>query len=115
MKKNIAFLAFIVLIAGCTNESGNGTQLANPSATFCIEQGFTYESRNTPLGEDGFCVFDDGSECNAWEYFREECTVETASPCKDLCGDGTCQEMVCEAIGCPCAETAETCPFDCLV
>lgn len=33
--------------------------------------------------------------------------------CKDLCGDGQCQEMVCMAIGCPCAETAESCPEDC--
>ena len=33
--------------------------------------------------------------------------------CKDLCGDGVCQEIVCMAIGCPCAETAESCPEDC--
>jgi hypothetical protein len=33
--------------------------------------------------------------------------------CKNLCGDGICQEMVCLAIGCPCAETAESCPKDC--
>jgi len=33
--------------------------------------------------------------------------------CVDKCGDGTCQEIVCLAIGCPCAETAQTCPIDC--
>lgn len=33
--------------------------------------------------------------------------------CSDHCGDGTCSEIVCEAIGCPCAETPETCPKDC--
>jgi hypothetical protein len=33
--------------------------------------------------------------------------------CKDLCGDGICQEVVCMAVGCPCAETAESCPEDC--
>ncbi|MGH7960514.1 MAG: hypothetical protein ACRERD_01655, partial [Candidatus Binatia bacterium] len=33
--------------------------------------------------------------------------------CKDLCGDGTCQEIVCMAIGCPCAETPQSCPQDC--
>ncbi|MEK6963578.1 MAG: hypothetical protein AABX70_04070 [Nanoarchaeota archaeon] len=33
--------------------------------------------------------------------------------CKDLCGDGQCQEVVCMAIGCPCAERAESCPQDC--
>lgn len=35
------------------------------------------------------------------------------SGCKDTCGDGECAEMVCQAIGCPCAESAETCPQDC--
>lgn len=34
--------------------------------------------------------------------------------CEDLCGDGTCQEIVCMAIGCPCAETKESCPQDCV-
>jgi hypothetical protein len=33
--------------------------------------------------------------------------------CEDLCGDGKCQEIVCMAIGCPCAETKESCPQDC--
>jgi hypothetical protein len=33
--------------------------------------------------------------------------------CKNQCGDGVCQEIVCLAIGCPCAETKENCPQDC--
>ncbi len=33
--------------------------------------------------------------------------------CVDKCGDGTCQEIVCSAVGCPCAETKITCPQDC--
>ena len=33
--------------------------------------------------------------------------------CKNLCGDGICQEIVCMAIGCPCPETPENCPQDC--
>lgn len=33
--------------------------------------------------------------------------------CKDQCGDGFCQEIVCMAIGCPCAETPQSCPDDC--
>lgn len=33
--------------------------------------------------------------------------------CKDMCGDGVCQEIVCMAVGCPCPETPETCPQDC--
>ncbi|MCD6085608.1 hypothetical protein J7J41_01265, partial [bacterium] len=33
--------------------------------------------------------------------------------CKNLCGDGICQEITCMAIGCPCPETPKTCPEDC--
>mgnify|MGYP005839159459 CR=1 FL=1 len=33
--------------------------------------------------------------------------------CNNLCGDGICQELVCMAIGCPCAENKESCPQDC--
>lgn len=34
--------------------------------------------------------------------------------CKNMCGDNQCQEVVCQAIGCPCAETITTCPQDCI-
>ena len=33
--------------------------------------------------------------------------------CENLCGDNQCQEIVCQAIGCPCAETKATCSQDC--
>lgn len=33
--------------------------------------------------------------------------------CVDRCGDGICQEVVCLAAGCPCPETAGSCPQDC--
>lgn len=33
--------------------------------------------------------------------------------CKNLCGNQVCEAMVCMAVGCPCAESKETCPSDC--
>jgi len=39
--------------------------------------------------------------------------MPTVEGCKDLCGDGVCQEIVCMAIGCPCPETPASCPADC--
>lgn len=33
--------------------------------------------------------------------------------CKDQCGNGVCEEMVCMAEGCPCAESTASCPADC--
>jgi hypothetical protein len=51
------------------------------------------------------------------EYFRVDMNVTTpkryTGVCRDLCGDGVCQEVVCMAVGCPCPETPQTCPEDC--
>ncbi|HTK76797.1 MAG TPA: hypothetical protein VL371_16140 [Gemmataceae bacterium] len=33
--------------------------------------------------------------------------------CKNVCGNGSCDEIVCMAVGCPCAETKASCPQDC--
>jgi len=33
--------------------------------------------------------------------------------CINQCGDGKCGEIVCLSIGCPCAETIDSCPEDC--
>ena len=33
--------------------------------------------------------------------------------CKNTCGNGSCDAIVCQGTGCPCAETAESCPQDC--
>jgi putative hemolysin len=48
--------------------------LANPAAVYCQEQGGTVEIRTDAQGgQYGVCVFDDGSECDEWAYFRGEC------------------------------------------
>lgn len=86
--------------------------LANPASVFCEEQGGVLEHRMVEAGQKGFCIFEDGSECGQWEFFRGECQKGERF-CKDMCGDGICQEIVCMAIGCPCSETKETCPEDC--
>jgi len=53
------------------------------------------------------CRTPDGSS------FVEEIPTVSPSVCLDLCGNGTCEEIVCTAIGCPCPETPATCPQDC--
>jgi len=67
-----------MLLAGCdetkTPQPVINTQIANPSATYCIQQGHKYESRKqSDGGEYGVCVFKNGSECEAWAYFKGEC------------------------------------------
>ncbi len=53
--------------------------------------------------------------------FTELANEETIYPiedttdqlCVNKCGDGVCQEIVCQASGCPCAETKDSCAVDC--
>jgi putative hemolysin len=94
-------------------DAASASQLPNPASVNCAEQGGNLEIRTeADGGQRGFCVFSDGSECEEWQFFRGECEKGSIF-CKDLCGDGICQEIVCLAVGCPCSETPETCPKDC--
>ncbi|MDD1653758.1 MAG: DUF333 domain-containing protein [Methanomicrobiales archaeon] len=51
-----------------------GAGIANPSAVYCEEQNLTYEIRKNPDGsESGVCIMADGTECDGWAYYRNEC------------------------------------------
>lgn len=75
--------------------------------------------QNDCLKQSGYCA----QECNENDgvvYLKgcpsgQVCCMpkESYVGCKDLCGDGICQEIVCLAIDCPCAETVGSCPQDC--
>ncbi len=69
------FLTAICLttLAACddTTTQDTSTQLANPAATFCAENGHTYEIRDGAGGQTGVCILSDGSEVDAWDYFRK--------------------------------------------
>jgi hypothetical protein len=55
-----------------------------------------------------YCETEDG------QRFEEEVNKTGDSFCEDLCGDGVCQEIVCLAEACPCAESPVSCPEDCV-
>lgn len=108
--RRFLFVLLLLLAAGCSSSSDN-----EPNS-----DGSTSEVKNF-------------AECVAAGYpvmesFPEQCTtpdgqVFVNSPsdtppqenllCRDSCGDGSCQEVVCQAEGCPCAESEDTCPQDC--
>ena len=51
---------------------GGGVGLANPAAVWCAEQGHTYEIRKNPDGSEyGVCIFANGTEIDAWDYYRQ--------------------------------------------
>ncbi len=83
---------------------------------------------NTPKGkscaqENSMCggiagtICCDGLTCQLDGEYPDasgSCIKEEPQGCKDLCGDDICQENVCQRTDCPCAETAESCPVDCV-
>lgn len=55
-------------------DAADSAGLANPASVYCEEQGGTLEIRTDADGnEHGVCVFEDGSECEEWAFFRGEC------------------------------------------
>ena len=69
-------------------------------------QACTEEAKICP---DGSAVVRSGPNC---EF--APCPEEVKnSICQNVCGNGTCQEIVCMGTGCPCPETVKSCPQDC--
>ena len=93
----VAFIIFAFVITMGIYPWSTLNQVANKS---CAQE--------AKLCPDGSAVGRTGPNC---EFAL--CPEEEPEACKDLCGDGVCQEVVCMAIGCPCAETAQSCPQDC--
>ncbi len=47
------------------------TSIANPAATYCITVGGAYEIRDGENGKFGICRLPDGTEKEAWAFFRQ--------------------------------------------
>ncbi|RJR31869.1 DUF333 domain-containing protein [Candidatus Parcubacteria bacterium] len=80
-KKVIMMSALSLLLLGCQNKiaeksAANGSlELANPASVYCEKNGGRVENRKDAQGnETGICVFPNGSECDEWKFFRNECT-----------------------------------------
>ena len=74
----VLVIAFACITSACGSGEGNApgepVGLANPASVYCEDQGGTLEIRTAADGgEYGVCMFDDGTECEEWAYFREEC------------------------------------------
>ena len=79
-KTFILILLFSAIsISGCSifnqqqNSDAEIANLPNPASVYCEEQGYTLELRTDENGAYGVCIFPDGSECEEWAYFNEEC------------------------------------------
>lgn len=66
-------LVLSVTVSACGEEENNDAGLANPASVFCEERGGTIEMRTAESGIVGYCIFEDGSECEEWSYFQGKC------------------------------------------
>ena len=85
MKNKILIVILILIVAGLAyyfvfprketteEKEGGNTTIANPAAVYCEEQGGILVSVDFEAGTDSYCVFDDGSKCWEWDFYRGDC------------------------------------------
>jgi putative hemolysin len=55
--------------------------LPNPASQYCIDQGNQLDIRTAADGSQaGYCIFPDGTECDEWAFYRNECGPGTPKP-----------------------------------
>lgn len=106
--RNIIVALLVIMASACVSETEENTQLANPASVFCDRQGYTLEIRDGEGGQSGFCVFDDGTECEEWAFFRGECGQDKVKV--ECAQDGECvPEQCCHPTSCTRAVAAPDC------
>ena len=81
MKTYVFWIAMVLLGLGACSpdteapatETAVPVGLANPASVYCEEQGGRLEMRSDANGTYGVCIFEEGSECEEWAYWRGEC------------------------------------------
>ncbi len=66
------FSVLLLTVSACKDKSDE-VKLRNPASVFCGENGGKTSIRIENYGNVGFCLFNDGTECEEWAYFRGEC------------------------------------------
>ena len=68
------FVLAVFILASCSGlQDKQIANLPNPASVFCEENGGKLEIRSDETGaQAGVCVFEDGSECDEWAFYRGE-------------------------------------------
>lgn len=78
-----SLVIMLFVLVACTTSATETEQaeIPNPASEYCEQQGGRIEIRTDESGgQYGVCVFDDGSECDEWAYYRGECQPGQAAP-----------------------------------
>ena len=75
INKLILILLLLAVVGGISscNRNKDEVKLANPASVFCAENGGKTSIRIENYGDVGYCLFEDGTQCEEWAYFRGEC------------------------------------------
>lgn len=84
MRKNILAITIFLALTGCITTlekkpepavtSTAQAAIPNPASVFCEQNGNKLEIFTADDGsQSGVCIFQDGSTCDEWAYFRGEC------------------------------------------
>jgi putative hemolysin len=87
MNKNLLLnlgLILVLLLAACAEAEDivdDPAGIPNPASEYCEEQGGRSELRTNEDGSvTGYCVFEDGSECEEWAFYNGECEPGEEKP-----------------------------------
>jgi len=85
----LSLFVLIVFLSGCQQaqlpQEQEKTQLANPASVNCIEKGGKIEIQTSADGsQQGICTLSDGTKCDEWAYYREECPEKEEANISDI-------------------------------
>jgi putative hemolysin len=91
MKKIFTFVIILMALTACTTLQGQTPEptatgipqvnMPNPASVYCEQNGNKLEIQTASDGsQSGVCVFQDGSTCDEWAYYRGECGPALATP-----------------------------------
>ncbi len=89
--------------------------LPNPASAYCEEQGYKSEIITAADGsQSGVCIFTDGSECDEWAYYRDECAPASQAEPTRVPGEAFCEMLgyTIESRPAPDGNQANVCVFD---
>jgi len=70
----LLLMSLMLVLAACSGATTPESTLANPASLYCQDQGGRLEIRTgADSGQVGYCLFEDGTECEEWAYYRGEC------------------------------------------
>jgi putative hemolysin len=110
MKRIFTFTIILIALTACTTlqvqaPEPTGTDIPqvnmpNPASVYCEQNGNTLEIRTAADGSQfGVCIFQDGSSCDEWAYYRGECSSAAGPTVENSPTPATTIEATTEAGG----------------